>query len=89
MGILGPPSIGIDATIRIGREMLFLPYAGFFPTNSWYVLLAVCASESGEISTGRVCYQRATPSNTVSLQGHLCEHLAIELDPTDLLSHSW
>ena len=28
-GILGPPSYGIGATIRIGREMLCLPYAGF------------------------------------------------------------
>ena len=28
-GILGPPSFGICATIRIGREMLSLPYAGF------------------------------------------------------------
>ena len=30
LGILGPPSYGISATIRIGREMLCLPYAGFF-----------------------------------------------------------
>ena len=30
MGILGPPYCGIGATIRIGREMLCLPYAGFF-----------------------------------------------------------
>ena len=29
-GILGPPSYGIGATIRIGREMLCLPYVGFF-----------------------------------------------------------
>ena len=27
---LGPPSYGIGATIRIGWEMLCLPYAGFF-----------------------------------------------------------
>ena len=27
---LGPPSYGIGATIRIGRELLCLPYAGFF-----------------------------------------------------------
>ena len=27
--MLGPPSYGIGATIRIGREMLCLPYAGF------------------------------------------------------------
>ena len=31
---LGPPSYGIGATIRIGRGMLCLPYAGFM----WYVL---------------------------------------------------
>ena len=29
-GILDPPYCGIGATIRIGREMLCLPYAGFF-----------------------------------------------------------
>ena len=30
LGILGPPYCGIGATIRIGREMLCLPYSGFF-----------------------------------------------------------
>ena len=30
---LGPPSYGIGATIRIGREMLCLPYAGFWKIN--------------------------------------------------------
>ena len=30
LAILGPPYRGIGATIRIGREMLCLPYAGFF-----------------------------------------------------------
>ena len=29
LAILGPPYCGIGATIRIGREMLCLPYAGF------------------------------------------------------------
>ena len=29
LGILGAPYCGIGATIRIGREMLCLPYAGF------------------------------------------------------------
>ena len=29
LGILGPPYCGIGATIRIGREILCLPYAGF------------------------------------------------------------
>jgi hypothetical protein len=29
LGILGPHYCGIGATIRIGREMLCLPYAGF------------------------------------------------------------
>ena len=32
LSILGPPYCGIGATIRIGREMLCLPYAGFFLT---------------------------------------------------------
>ena len=31
---LGPPYCGICATIRIGREMPCLPYAGFLKTNS-------------------------------------------------------
>ena len=30
LGFLGPPYCGIGATIRIGQEMLCLPYAGFF-----------------------------------------------------------
>ena len=30
LGILGPPYCGNGATIRIGREMLYLPYARFF-----------------------------------------------------------
>ena len=30
LGILGPPFCGIGATIRIGREIRCLPYAGFF-----------------------------------------------------------
>ena len=30
LGILDPPYCGIGATIRIGQEMLCLPYAGFF-----------------------------------------------------------
>ena len=29
-GILGSPYCSIGATISIGQEMLFLPYAGFF-----------------------------------------------------------
>ena len=29
-GILGQPYCGIGATIRIGREMLCLPFQGFF-----------------------------------------------------------
>ena len=30
LGISYTPYCGISATIRIGREMLYLPYAGFF-----------------------------------------------------------
>ena len=29
LAILGPPYFGIGATIRTGREMFCLPYAGF------------------------------------------------------------
>ena len=49
LGILGPPYCGIGATIRIGREMLCLPYAGFF-------LLQI-----GGATRWRVCYQRGLP----------------------------
>ena len=34
LDILSTPYCGIGATIRIGREMLCLPYAGFFPSSS-------------------------------------------------------
>ena len=52
LGILGPPYCGIGATIRIGREMLCLPYAGFSkhrPSGpmlsiSRYVHMFVCVS---------------------------------------------
>ena len=37
-GILGPPYCCIGATIRIGRELLCLPYAGFFQGN-WVVYI--------------------------------------------------
>ena len=37
-GILGPPYSGIGATIRIGREMLCVLYAGFFALNNLYSL---------------------------------------------------
>ena len=33
LGILGPPYCGIGATIRIGREMLCVLYAGFLVCN--------------------------------------------------------
>ena len=33
-GYSGPPSYGIGATIRIGRERLCLPYAGFLHLKS-------------------------------------------------------
>ena len=35
--ILGPPYCGIGATIRIGREMLCLPYAGFLDATLFSV----------------------------------------------------
>ena len=37
--IFGPPYCGIGATIRVGREMLCLPYAGFFFSVSEGALL--------------------------------------------------
>ena len=42
--ILGPPYCGIGATIRIGREMLCLPYAGFF---SFLIVSGVRAKSKG------------------------------------------
>ena len=43
LGILGPPYCGIGATIRIVREMLCLPYAGFFYQVMNLVVLAKSA----------------------------------------------
>ena len=37
LGILGPPYCGIGATIRIGREIPYLLYAGFFWKCSQFV----------------------------------------------------
>ena len=37
LGILGPPYRGIGATIRIGRDILCLPYAEFF------LMIAYCS----------------------------------------------
>ena len=34
--ILGPPYCGIGATIRVGREILCLPYAGFFIVHNTF-----------------------------------------------------
>ena len=42
-GILGPLSYGIGATIRIGREMLCLPYAGFFFTKTLHSSFWQCS----------------------------------------------
>ena len=41
LGILGPPYCGIGATIRIGREILCLPYAGFFLHIKFFVTFLV------------------------------------------------
>ena len=38
LGILGPPYCGIGATIRISREMLCLPHAGFFWSDCLFFL---------------------------------------------------
>ena len=50
LGILDPPYCGISATIRIGREMLSLPYAVFF-LNMCYNAVQ-CSAEEEE---ARLC----------------------------------
>ena len=45
LGILGPHFYGIGATIRIGREMLCLPHAGFL---HWH-LHRLAQSKTGQI----------------------------------------
>ena len=47
--ILGPPYCGIGATIRIGREMLCLPYAGFFSSNLVEHEKAQCICEAQQL----------------------------------------
>ena len=44
----------IGPTIRIGREILCLPYVGFFIYIFFY-------GQCGEASRWRVCYQRGLP----------------------------
>ena len=41
LGILGPPYCSIGATIRIGREMLCLPYEGLFFLILIFAILAI------------------------------------------------
>ena len=53
LGILGPPYCGIGATIRIGREMLCLPYAGFFWGDIEKELLSCWLKDSISRSTRR------------------------------------
>ena len=77
MGILGPPYCGIGATIRIGREMLCLPYAGFFrecsPPIMYHMSCVTCHvshvtlffGQSGGANWLRVCY----PDSTSTIEG--------------------
>ena len=54
-GIFGPPSYGIGATIRIGREMLFPPYAGFFYSTRWmkeHNFLRIAFANNLELNVG-------------------------------------
>ena len=64
LGILDPPYCGISATIRIGREMLCLPYAGFFFTHD------PIFSHNRDCKDGRifhVCPQGVKPSPPIYL----------------------
>ena len=51
MAILGPPYCGIDATIRIGREMLCLPYAGFFLVEIWSLSILISFETQNALKT--------------------------------------
>ena len=48
--ILGPPYCGIGATIRIGGEMLCLPYAGFFLTHEEWTSDRQTDTQTGQLS---------------------------------------
>ena len=52
LGILGPPNCGIGATIRIGREMLCLPYAGFLVADFKYSLVSYASRVWGLTAFG-------------------------------------
>ena len=45
LGIFVSPYCGIGATIRMGREMLCLPYAGFLFMNAVIILQSVDLTE--------------------------------------------
>ena len=48
-GILGPPDYGIGATIRIGREMLYLPYVGFFIMDFFFFFIGATIRQPSDI----------------------------------------
>ena len=47
LDILGPPYCGIGATIRIGREILCLPYAGFFVERVKHIIFFIAVKKNG------------------------------------------
>ena len=57
LAILGPPS-GIGATIRIGQEMLCLPYEGFFVSEFHFTSqLRLCFNWKSENGQETVLFQ--------------------------------
>ena len=52
LAILGPSYCGIGATIRISREMLCLPYVGFFLNHHfWLHLLKLTFNKTNRLKT--------------------------------------
>ena len=62
LGILGLPYCGISATIRIGQEMLCLPYAGFFCLALLKVLKKICRTRQPTIPMSGVAINIKNPA---------------------------
>ena len=62
LGILGPPYCGIGATIRIGWEMLCLPYAGFSKHRPSGPMLSIGRNVRPSVCV-YVCSLREVPFN--------------------------
>ena len=82
MGIHDPPYCGIGATIRIGREMLCLRYAGFFKVLHMY--------HESQVSDLATIWQEPCMTQTTGWREICVEQLSHGVNSThELVDTSW